>query len=756
MKKQKFSFLVIGLLISLCSYAQKQFDFNIKLNNEVFKLNFHQNVVTSINSYRVIDKQRVAVLLNDQHRIVFYSTDKSLIEKTIEINSEAIDFNLFDKGMIVLYSDFIEVYNYEGKLVSKYFYQTDNEEMFIADDVFFSKKNIIVNTADGKSWRYNYKNEKFEINSKYWFIDENIYAKTSLVNKQAFNLSIIFKNNENYNIEVNLSALLTNKVLSVAKFLSVNGNIAYVDIEAVSEKESDLPCRYILMYDFKKQSIENFVKIPFVYASYIQQPFRKYADEMFYCMSTMEDLRFYKINKETKNIESEFGSEFKLHFNDYLESETQCGNVEWNNESSCKLGSNCVTRRQVMNNAYKFKDLTWTATTSNIKTTCGRINGAYYKTPTWVTVGGKTSVPYKWGGYTDWIDFVGLIKAKKYAGNYMTENSTVCSKPAYSNSSDDYVVGVDCSGLVSRCWELSYKYGTVGLPGISTDLGSATTASGFNSLQPGDVINYSDHHVRLFVSVNDNGTANFIEASSTDWRVSSRAFSRTSLTNYRCLRYNNIVDARLALAQAISLNSNNICKNGIFNVNFRIVNNGGESWTGKAQLWLIKPDESEEMIFESSTITLSAGQSSLNFYYYEQPFAYSVGNYKLEARVLNNITSCNYGRAYKVHSSSWENPKSFSVINCSKNAESNSHLDISSDKISIYPNPFSDYINITNNFDDEISVFIYDNSMKLLSESTIQSASSVNLNTNKLTSGVYYIIYKPLRTNDVYVVKVVK
>ena len=104
-------------------------------------------------------------------------------------------------------------------------------------------------------------------------------------------------------------------------------------------------------------------------------------------------------------------------------------------------------------------------------------------------------VPYQWGGfssisglnlsneedfdeqYTGTGEYAGIIH---YGGDIHTQGSQ-CSRAC----------GVDCSGFVSRCWNLSSKESTSTLPGISNQIK-------YEYLKPGDILDKPGYHVILF------------------------------------------------------------------------------------------------------------------------------------------------------------------------------------------------------------------------------------------------------------------
>lgn len=187
-----------------------------------------------------------------------------------------------------------------------------------------------------------------------------------------------------------------------------------------------------------------------------------------------------------------------------------------------------VTRSEALAIAESYRDLEWTAAAGNIS--AGVVDagdGHLIRTPAWVTVGSRTSTPYKWGGFTSTGTYLTQVAANKYAGSDYTSDVSW---------GDAYCVGVDCSGFVSRCWRKSSKYGTSTLPSISTALSS------FDDMLTGDIINLSGSHVRLFARKEENGTYTFIEAMGTYWRVMEQNYTASAISSYTPRRYDDILE----------------------------------------------------------------------------------------------------------------------------------------------------------------------------------------------------------------------
>ncbi|HMN25934.1 MAG TPA: hypothetical protein PKE38_15625, partial [Ignavibacteriaceae bacterium] len=149
-------------------------------------------------------------------------------------------------------------------------------------------------------------------------------------------------------------------------------------------------------------------------------------------------------------------------------------------------------------------------------------DGDVVKTPAWLVQGVNSRIPYKWGGFSSLAQFDNGLTIGRYAGDINTAGVS------------SYSVGVDCSGFVSRCWQMTYHSSTSNMPNITTQYAS------WNDLKPGDAI-HKVGHVRLFIEKAQNGSLRVVESAARNWDVSYWTFTLSDLTTYTPRYYNNMV-----------------------------------------------------------------------------------------------------------------------------------------------------------------------------------------------------------------------
>ncbi len=171
-------------------------------------------------------------------------------------------------------------------------------------------------------------------------------------------------------------------------------------------------------------------------------------------------------------------------------------------------------RTEIIELAERYKAHQWRASQANVfhgvDTRGVRVDtpdGGYRRGGFKTNGSPNIGIPYKWGGFSSIGEFEAGLEAGAYAGHMPRGRPRGSSRQA---------VGVDCSGLVSRCWGLPTKQSTRSLGRLCFKLKSC------DELLPGDVLNAFDNHVVLFKGFvdKDRKKARVIEAASV--RVAER------------------------------------------------------------------------------------------------------------------------------------------------------------------------------------------------------------------------------------------
>lgn len=158
-------------------------------------------------------------------------------------------------------------------------------------------------------------------------------------------------------------------------------------------------------------------------------------------------------------------------------------------------------RVAILARADLFYKLAWPLAPANYNgkysSVCDKSTGKFWLRPS--RLNGKTgetikAVPYAWGVKDTLDGFSKKIRAGALAGNVCT-----CRDPAVNDCVIREVAGIDCSGLVSRAWDIA-PLGTSGLAG------KGRPRDRIEQLLPGDILNKAGSHVILFVAFNPTAT----------------------------------------------------------------------------------------------------------------------------------------------------------------------------------------------------------------------------------------------------------
>ncbi len=154
--------------------------------------------------------------------------------------------------------------------------------------------------------------------------------------------------------------------------------------------------------------------------------------------------------------------------------------------------------RQVIENALQYANHEWIATERNVLHGFDP-DGVPVDTPDvtwkgevlhcgWWKVGElNKGVAYGWGNSSTIEEFeVGLLEGK-FAGNVPEDKSRMGSK---------HSVGVDCSGLLTRCWNLPKKIATRDIPKYADKID-------LDEIRQGDVFAKVGSHVMFFIEFSD-------------------------------------------------------------------------------------------------------------------------------------------------------------------------------------------------------------------------------------------------------------
>lgn len=183
--------------------------------------------------------------------------------------------------------------------------------------------------------------------------------------------------------------------------------------------------------------------------------------------------------------------------------------------------------RKVIEKALEYANYEWYGTEKNVlhgTDECGRFVDTPDVTWTgevlhcgWWKVGEKNiGIPYGWGNASSLEEFEKGISEGKFAGNVPED------KKRYGSY---HTVGVDCSGLLTRCWDLPKKIATRDIPEY------ANVVENIGDIRQGDVFAKVGSHVMFFKEFVDSAKTEvlIIDATRSTGKVSQRKESVAEL-----------------------------------------------------------------------------------------------------------------------------------------------------------------------------------------------------------------------------------
>lgn len=207
-----------------------------------------------------------------------------------------------------------------------------------------------------------------------------------------------------------------------------------------------------------------------------------------------------------------------------------------------------VTRADALKTARRYLLHEWTAEARNVFHGNDR-DGVRVDTPDiafspkggrpgwWRTDRKNIGMPYAWGGFDTPESFDAGLRAGKAAGDIYTLEKRRLLDDAVSK----HTAGIDCSGLISRCWKLPRSYSTRELAALCEPLAD------FSQLKPGDIFNLHNAHVLLFAGWEDakkTRLSAYEAGSPPTWKVLLNTMSLKFLTDkgYTAWRYRGMKD----------------------------------------------------------------------------------------------------------------------------------------------------------------------------------------------------------------------
>ena len=515
-KKLFFSFVVFAIFMQISTAQSINEITNISWNETSglpyisgYSGNYGAEVFTQVN------KTEYAFLSKAEKKILVFDTNSKQKINEINLSFFPIDFSFSDNKYFVAGTQYFYTLDINGNILDK---------QYIASDIIFTERVKVVNNESyiitPNQSTYSFDNNGELTKHSGVILNENTWAKIEKTNKTSFKIKVLRSGQKSFTKTIN-----TNENLGTVKIIGLSNNNLIIEKQVITHEVPLSVTRYVCFYSMDNLSQISKIQLPDIAYTYTKHDILVSEDKIDFLITSPDKASVFELKSENitnKNIA--FPDEYyqySYHYNNHVLKLSEKGQAEGNTKAA-------ITRQQIIDNAEPYAVYNWTCTAANIKDyDCG---GVHVTTPSWVTVGANVSIPYMWGGFSSLPEFDQGIADEVSAGDSYTVGN---------GSGPGCAVGVDCSGFVSRAWDLPYKYGTSTLPNISTEYAS------FSDLLPGDIVNYSGHHVRLVHTLNTDGSFLLIEAAATatDWRVGYNNYTTADLqTSYVPRYYDDVIE----------------------------------------------------------------------------------------------------------------------------------------------------------------------------------------------------------------------
>ncbi|VAX26494.1 hypothetical protein MNBD_IGNAVI01-946, partial [hydrothermal vent metagenome] len=469
------------------------------------------------------------IFASSNYEVIYDQEYKNLPFSLVIDNSGIYSIASFDvNGDTVLLSSFnaAGIYKfYSGKFISRTDPTFPGKDFL--SEIIIDKTSTLNKSVDHKEISQRLYRKNFLVKNSY-LIDnggELIGSKNERITINVKSRNSLVIETENMNLPQNISLQFPNN-LSCADLIGIDaeGNLFLV----IEKYLNEIPLKvsrevYTLSNSGEMLSI---LQLPNIKYLYTLKDLQIDSDgNLYHLIPDKNEVKIIKwsgLTAKTPGIiryPSEFDKE--IHFNDFVPTDEIATQIPDLVNSSYEVAS----RTEALRIADTYVLHQYACSSGNLAPSdVTAPDGDVVRTPLWLIVGMNARIPYKWGGFNTIAQFDAGLQNGRYAGDINT------------NGVSSYAVGVDCSGYVSRCWQMSYHASTAYMPEITTQYTS------WDDLKPGDAI-HKVGHVRLFVERNINGSFKVAESTGRGWGVSYWTYTTSDLEAYTPRYYNNMIDS---------------------------------------------------------------------------------------------------------------------------------------------------------------------------------------------------------------------
>lgn len=527
MSKISFIILLVSLQIKIFAAFQVATFWEENLAQKAdFKIEETSSGNYGVQAFQITDKNELCLLLNSQKEIRIIDPKTKALKNSINLSDYPERF-CADKNFFYVLSRY-RIYAYSRDKEVEVSYPVSRKFRFIKE-LKIIEDNLYLLTAAGFTCTLK-ENGQFltpgeqEKSARKGYIQNDLCYYQSIKYSSHTATIMVYDNQEELLHSKNLSF---NQKLGSAEIIKAENEKIYLNLEFITREKPLKVTRKVAVYSVTEAKLIETATLPENYYFKLQSDLMIKNGKLYLFSSLPNTCAVFALKKDrniAKTIFPEPHSGTVYRYNNLVLQEAE--NLAFETFSRKPLKG--LTRDEIMANADRYEKLSWMCTEVNTTNhEIVSIGSAEVRTPQWVTVGEKIKMPYKWGGFTHVDVFNDFIADGKLAGDDYTASASL---------GDGYCIGVDCSGFVSRVWDIPNKQSTRSLPRFSTELPD------WSCVQRGDIANIWGTHVMLIDSYNPSGTLNIIHASGGSWDVNYDTISLTQLNDAIPRKFNSLVE----------------------------------------------------------------------------------------------------------------------------------------------------------------------------------------------------------------------
>lgn len=547
--------ITVGILllfsVSPTNFGQSQLNFEMK-QVATFSWNTSDGLPYSqgydmnygFSSFEMVDSATIAFLCPIRQCIKVFNIKGPKLLNTIHLDFVPADFT-YNSGMFYIqHENIISIFSLLGKRNKEYSFSPMLLPVH-ALKVFGNK--LYALTPDGKSFlvEEGEKNQDLRENNG-WPVDDHTFVRTQKLNDHEF--SIDAREDDRVFQDVFQSDKDLGTVLPAGR----DGDDLLYYIENVENRFPLKVGREIKDFRMEHGGFEEarpHLDLPDMYYIYMKHDYCWFGNYLYHAVTSPEGCRIFRI-RGGSTLAFKSGSMFNeqklpgepydrhYHYNDFTLPPNPLENPGGEEHFMKKDALAYITRDQILQNAAAFLNHDWKAAGENIWNASCR--GKTVLTPSWVKPDSVNhTFPYMWGGFSSINQFDDGLAAGRSAGDRNTDTNY---------GAPNCAVGLDCSGFVSRAWNMPSKQSTSTLPDYSD------AYYNLSQLLPGDILNRASSHVRLVTKNNPSGLISCMEATSgnNEWRVLKRDYDYNALTGYVPRHYKYVKDQQTDVPSILS------------------------------------------------------------------------------------------------------------------------------------------------------------------------------------------------------------